>query len=92
MAVDPMANSLHVFAPSAGFVKVNVDATYWSSIGLAVHGVVTRDHGGKFLFSAVRKSTSVVSHLFVEMLSIKLGLDLALEYGFSRLIIESDSL
>ena len=72
--------------PSAGFVKLNMDAAYDSDSLQATVGVVLRDSSGKFLAAG-----DCVDALMAEATALRFGLNLAQLFGCSRLIINSDN-
>ena len=77
--------------PSAGFVKLNVDAACDSDSLQATVGVVLRDSSGKFLSAGNNVAGDCVDALMAEAIALRFGLNLAQSFGCSRLIINSDN-
>ena len=77
------------WSPSPLFtLKVNIDAAYDQASRQAKLGVVIKDHSRKVLVCALKK-VRADNPLHVEMLALKLGLKVACENGFSKVIIET---
>ena len=55
-------------------------------------GMVIRDAQGSILLCAVTKYSHPVSSLYAKIKAIRFGLQLALIYGFSSIVIECNSL
>ena len=77
--------------PNAGYVKINVDAS-WDRVGrVGFTGVVARDDRGRFL-AAVRGEGRASSASMMEALAILHGCRLGKNQGWDLIVIESDSL
>lgn len=78
-------------APPHGAVKLNTDGSSHGNPGMAGAGGLLRDHLGRFIagFSAnIGISTGVTA----ECRALELGLELAWNMGFRRILIEVDLL
>lgn len=70
--------------PEEGWVKVNIDAAFDSA------GVVIRDHSGQVLAGAARWFDCLPDALTAEAMSAREGLELAIENGYDKVILEVD--
>ncbi|GKV08919.1 hypothetical protein SLEP1_g20489 [Rubroshorea leprosula] len=77
--------------PSSGVVKLNTDGSFLSRSGMAASGGLFRDHEGKWMLGYAR-NIGHTSCLAAELWAIRDGLQLAVDKGFNRLCIETDSL
>ncbi|XP_074298170.1 uncharacterized protein LOC141628990 [Silene latifolia] len=76
-------------APDTGWVKLNVDAGVKDGVGVGI-GVVCRDSGGKVLWGMAHSRKEVWEVHVVEAAAIFEGLELAVEKGHDRIVVESD--
>ncbi|KAL5798041.1 hypothetical protein ACOSQ2_002861 [Xanthoceras sorbifolium] len=77
--------------PPEDWYKLNVDASLKAADNLVGLGAVVRDYQGLFMAGLSRKLVGSVSIEVAEAAAILNGLHLALQSGFSRLLVESDS-
>lgn len=75
-------------APSAGWLKMNVDASFISTHRAATGGII-RDHSG-VLIRAFSEKIVAPSPLCAELFAILSGLNLASDHHCTHLILESD--
>lgn len=76
--------------PEEGWVKVNIDAAFDATTGSGSGGVVIHDHKGSVLAGAARWFDHVSDALTAEALAAKEGLELAMEMGYEKVILEVD--
>jgi ribonuclease HI len=76
--------------PDEGWVKVNTDAAFDSNTSTGSAGVVIRDHMGQVVSAAARWFDDVPDVLTAEAMAAKEGLELAVENGYDRVILEID--
>lgn len=76
--------------PEEGWVKLNTDAAFNINLFTGSAGVVMRDHQGQVLAAAARWFDDVPDALTAEALAAKEGLELAVENGYDRVILEVD--
>ncbi|RLN12711.1 hypothetical protein C2845_PM09G13790 [Panicum miliaceum] len=74
--------------PDEGWVKVNTDAAFDAAMCTGSAGVVIRDHAGVVLAAATRWLGSVPDVLTAEALAAREGLELTLECGFGKAVLE----
>ncbi|KAF7844735.1 putative reverse transcriptase [Senna tora] len=77
-------------APSAGWIKLNIDGSHQGATGNSACGGVARDDNGKWIFGFIKnlgKKNSTVA----EMWGVLIGLQIAKEKGYTRVVVESDS-
>ena len=90
---QPIRRIDHVWKkPSAGVVKINVDASFHEDKFTGACGAVAREDHGKFLGATTHVLPHVSSVGSAELFAIRCGLYLAAKLGCMKLIIESDSL
>lgn len=77
-------------APSEGLVKINVDGGCLEGLGSSI-GVVFRGAAGKVKLAASRMGADCWSPVLTEAKEILMGVGLAYEFGFRRVVVESDS-
>ncbi|KAL5784703.1 hypothetical protein ACOSQ2_007095 [Xanthoceras sorbifolium] len=82
----------HWKAPIEGWYKLNVDASLNNAACFVGLGAVVRDCHGIFMAGLSRKLSGLVSIEIAEAAAILNGLHLAIEFGFTRLLVESDAL
>ncbi|XP_026411046.1 uncharacterized protein LOC113306310 [Papaver somniferum] len=70
-------------------IEINVDAAFISNNGAA--GAIARDHNGMFL-GCVTGTFDSTSSLLAESLACKLGVELGIRFGLTKVIIEGDAL
>ncbi|CAL1399266.1 unnamed protein product [Linum trigynum] len=75
--------------PTAGSVKLNVDAACFDGQGTR-WGVVARDQNGQFLFGAVKRSQTQWNPEEAEVLAVDFGLEMARRIGMGEVEMESD--
>ncbi|KAM3351906.1 hypothetical protein ACQJBY_023652 [Aegilops geniculata] len=76
--------------PEEGWCKINTDASVNVNGGSSAIGMVTRDHGGELLLATVRKLSGVTDPNCAQLLGVREAVCLAMEKGWTRVIIESD--
>lgn len=76
--------------PATGHVKLNTDGSVLNGVGGT--GMLLRDHTGAIIFSSCRHLFSCDDILEAEILAIREGLMLALQWSSLPIYIESDSL
>lgn len=79
-------------APAVGSLKLNVDARFDCSAGVAVCGMVIQDHQGDAFLSVSTRFDGVVSPLHTKIRAILLGLEVTHQHGYQNHCVESDSL
>ncbi|XP_073152372.1 uncharacterized protein [Henckelia pumila] len=83
----------HVWAPPpVGSIKVNVDASVVESMDYFAIGIVGRDHEGNILFAIAKYLSENFSPHFAELLAVKEGVRMAIQFQESHWIVESDAL
>ena len=75
-----------------GLLKINIDATFWVQSKVAKLGVVCKDSAGIVYFNAHCIRKEVQSPLQAELLALLFGLETALEKGYKKILMETDSL
>jgi ribonuclease HI len=76
--------------PEEGWAKVNTDAAFVVEDFTVRSGVVIHDHSGSVIGAAARWFEGVQDVLSAEALAAKEGLELAVELGLQRVILELD--
>lgn len=76
--------------PEEGWVKVNSDAGFDAAEFSSSSGVVIRDHRGAVKAAAARWFDDVPDVLTAEAMAAKEGLELAVENGYDKVILEVD--
>jgi hypothetical protein len=76
--------------PEDGWVKINTDAAFDTTTCTGSGGVVIRDHEGAVLAGEARWFDHVSNAFTAEALAAKEGLELAMENGYNRVILEVD--
>jgi ribonuclease HI len=74
-----------------GVIKINTDASFHDESKSGSVGLVICDHNGTMVHSEALWFEDVVSALLMEAISIREGIRLAQERGYTCIIIESDS-
>ncbi|RYR15710.1 hypothetical protein Ahy_B04g072626 [Arachis hypogaea] len=84
-------NLIRWYPPDADYLKINVDGSFYAHNGNAACGGVVRDNLGKFLkgFACNLGSCSI---MHAELWGIIKGLQIAIDNGYNRIVIESDSM
>ena len=77
--------------PEEGWFKVNTDAAFDQGSCTGRARVVIRDHQGRIQAAAARWFDDVPDPLTAEALAAKEGIELALEIGCERVVLEVDS-
>ncbi|XP_074276452.1 uncharacterized protein LOC141600168 [Silene latifolia] len=75
--------------PDTGWVKLNVDAGVKDGVGVGI-GAVCRDSEGKVLWGMAHSRREVWEVHVAEAVAILEGLELAVEKGHDRIVVESD--
>ncbi|XVF57185.1 hypothetical protein PTKIN_Ptkin06aG0183700 [Pterospermum kingtungense] len=89
----PMQGNIESWRPpSLGFIKINVDAGYVSSINVAAVAAVARCSLGQIRYCSTRFFRYVSLAIHAELLAIKIGVELALFKALRNVILESNSL
>ncbi|OMO93820.1 hypothetical protein CCACVL1_06334 [Corchorus capsularis] len=78
--------------PPQGMVKINVDASFPNQEGVAGLGVAIRDSNGDIIVSAWRELFFVSNSLYAEVHALLFAFELALEWGVTSCVFESNSL
>ncbi|XP_074265059.1 uncharacterized protein LOC141587475 [Silene latifolia] len=78
-------------APPEGWWKINVDAATFDEQGCGM-GVVIRDHNGEVGRAAVKQVRTQWSVEIIEAKAALLGVNMAIQMGVTKVIIESDCL
>lgn len=76
--------------PDEGWIKVNVDAAFDANTCTGRAGVVIRNHLGQVQAAAARWLDVVPDALTAEATAAKMGLELAVENGYDRVVLEVD--
>ncbi|BFG15190.1 hypothetical protein CerSpe_014650 [Prunus speciosa] len=76
--------------PPAPYLKLNVDAAWFSSSGYTGIGIIIRDHQGEFKSGKICRTTSI-SAVDAEARAVIEGLSFAANQGYSHICVESDS-
>lgn len=71
-------------------IKVNVDASYSSRTHVAGLGVVARNAAGSVVAWRQRRLESVLCAETAEILAAACGMELAIQFGWQEVILESD--
>ena len=79
-------------APLQECGKINVEASYNTRERLVGLGIVTWDSDEHVCFSAIVKIDHVHTPFHAEIRATALGMELAMDLGFPRLILASNSL
>jgi ribonuclease HI len=77
--------------PPLGFVKCNVDASFFPTDGATGWGWCVRDHRGRFLFAGTNIMQAQLNTLEGEAMAIKEAMEELIQRGLSCVIFESDS-
>lgn len=77
--------------PSAGRVKINIDASFILAQNKAYSGIIIRNNHGEVMVVCCKLTWLVSSIFLVEARALVHGLKLAADLGFQHLIVESDS-
>ncbi|KAG6693248.1 hypothetical protein I3842_10G159900, partial [Carya illinoinensis] len=78
--------------PPIGCLKLNVDGATFSDSFSAGVGVILRDHNGDVVVAASKVEREVSSAVFIEAIALLRGLQLCVQWGVPKIILESDSL
>lgn len=76
--------------PRHGVVKLNTDGAMKASSGIASAGGVFRDHAGSWIVGFTTKIGTTNSFI-AELWGLREGLKIAIDRGFNKLIVETDS-
>jgi hypothetical protein len=76
--------------PDEDWVKVNIDAAFDPAMSTDSAGVMIRDHDGLVLAATTRWLGTVLDVLTAEALAAREGLELAIECGLGRAVLEVD--
>jgi hypothetical protein len=77
--------------PPTGYLKCNVDASFYSTAGATGWGWCLRDHHGQFKLAGTNLLHSPLNILEGEAMAIIEAMEVMMEKGFSYVIFESDS-
>jgi ribonuclease HI len=80
----------HWLPPEAGWVKANSDGAFSSELGHGGGGVIIRDHHGDALAGASHFFPQVIDPERAELLACRSAVQLAMEIGARKLVLESD--
>jgi ribonuclease HI len=78
--------------PPKGLVKLNVDASYDENSKTGATGAILRDSKGFFIAASNQFIAYTEDVLSAEAIALKHGLELALNLGCNRIMVNSDSL
>ncbi|KAL5799315.1 hypothetical protein ACOSQ4_032199 [Xanthoceras sorbifolium] len=92
LPLPPLISSRFVrwIPPIQIVVNINTDASRSDSSNVTCLGVVVRNSLGKVLLTGIDYITGLLDPATVEAKPIFLGLSIAIEGGFSNLVVESD--
>ncbi|XVE60466.1 hypothetical protein DITRI_Ditri05aG0130900 [Diplodiscus trichospermus] len=76
--------------PSCGWIKINCDGGFYSSAKRASIGVVVRNHDGK-LIDDLNEIVKADCPIVAEATVVKMGVQIAVNSGYSNVIVETDS-
>lgn len=76
--------------PEPGWFKVNTDASFDQAEYISGTGVVIRDHNGRVVAGVARWFADTLDVITAEAMAAKEGLELAVELGLERVILEVD--
>ncbi|GKV33503.1 hypothetical protein SLEP1_g42009 [Rubroshorea leprosula] len=76
--------------PPLGFLKLNIDGSAQGNPGMAGAGGIFRDHNGSWIYGYSRR-VGFTTSLVAELWAIRDSLDIAVNRGISKLILEIDS-
>jgi hypothetical protein len=76
--------------PEEGWLKINTDAAFDANTCTGSAGVVIHDHSGLVVSAAARWFDGIPDTLTAKASAAKEGLELALELGYDRVILEVD--
>ncbi|KAL2926792.1 hypothetical protein RDABS01_028382 [Bienertia sinuspersici] len=91
MASNRIAFPRSWIPPTMGVYKVNTDAANLDMQGIGI-GAITRDHTGDVVVAMCKKEEGDYSVEVKEAIALRLGLQITLEVGFTKLVIETDNL
>jgi hypothetical protein len=77
--------------PATGWVAITVDGSFLQFNGSAGIGCIVRDHTGAVLMTACKAYENLTDAYEAELLAVKEGLVLALQYPDAPLLLQSDS-
>ncbi|XP_057419501.1 uncharacterized protein LOC130713718 [Lotus japonicus] len=77
--------------PGPGIIKCNFDA-YFLVDGPAVMGMVARNSEGEVMAASCSYPLSIISPLLAEAVSMRWTMQLAIDLGFRRILLETDCL
>ena len=77
--------------PSARF-KLNFDAALFSNLGRLGYGAIIRNEKGEVMAAMTASGPKVSISDEAEMLACRKAIEFAVDVGFSRMIIEGDSI
>jgi ribonuclease HI len=87
---QPQAAIEHWLPPVVGWVKANSDGAFSSELGHGGGGVIIRDHHGAALAGASHFFPQVIDPERAELLACRSAVQLAMEIGARKLVLESD--
>lgn len=73
------------------FIKVNIDASYSGNLAHGDTWVVIRNHNGELIRAQAIWYQYAQNARFMKALAIRDGIRLAMDFGFRKIIIESDA-
>lgn len=76
--------------PVTGVYKINTDAAMFKDVGVGLGGVV-RDSVGEVVVSTCERVEGAMDVALAEALAVRHGLQIAIEAGFSSLVLEMDN-
>ena len=77
--------------PDEGIIKINTDASFFSSAMNGGTGFIVRDHMGYMIRAQALWHNHASSEMCMEAMAICEGIRHAMERGYSHVIIESDA-
>ncbi|KAK8557899.1 hypothetical protein V6N13_008699 [Hibiscus sabdariffa] len=78
--------------PEQGQIKVNVDGAWNVLTRTAAIGIIARDHNGLMIDGSARMLSGAHNAETVEASAFEVGVNMALEIGWDRVILEGDAL
>ncbi|KAK9032564.1 hypothetical protein V6N11_056824 [Hibiscus sabdariffa] len=76
--------------PPSGTVTLNTDGSYAADCGAGI-GIVARDSLGQVIYGLAQHSTGPTEAEFAKHSALLAGLQLALDHGWPRVLVEKDS-
>ncbi|XP_042974784.1 uncharacterized protein LOC122306423 [Carya illinoinensis] len=78
--------------PPSDFLKLNIDGATFPELSVAGVGVVLRNHKGEVIVACSKVEKEVSSAEFIEAVALLRGLQLCVQWGIPKLMLETDCL